>query len=444
MKKSLQIMSFIGIGLFLSHNGFAQKAIDFKEFTLPNCLNVILHKDNSTPITAVSVLYHVGSKNENTERTGFAHFFEHLLFEGTENIGRGEYMKKIQSIGGTLNAFTSNDQTYYYEIVPSNELETALYMESERMLHAKIDTVGVNTQREVVKEEKRMRVDNQPYGSIFEEVLKRAYQKSPYRWAPIGSMEHLNAAQLGEFIDFYKTFYVPNNATLTVAGDIDYAQAEAWVKKYFSEIPKGKSEINRPNILEPKRTAEIRDIIYDNIQLPAVIEAYNLPPKKNSDTYALDMLSTYLTGGNSSLLTKELVNKSQKALQIAAIPLDLEDGGLFLLYGIANLGVDANDLEQSIDEQIEKVRTHGISPADFEKLKAQVENSVVNSNARMEGVAQNLAEYKVFYGDANLINKQLEAYNKVTIADIQRVAQTYLNKEGRVVLHYLPKASKGN
>jgi len=235
MKKSLQIMSFIGIGLFLSHNGFAQKAIDFKEFTLPNGLNVILHKDNSTPITAVSVLYHVGSKNENTERTGFAHFFEHLLFEGTENIGRGEYMKKIQSIGGTLNAFTSNDQTYYYEIVPSNELETALYMESERMLHAKIDTVGVNTQREVVKEEKRMRVDNQPYGSIFEEVLKRAYQKSPYRWAPIGSMEHLNAAQLGEFIDFYKTFYVPNNATLTVAGDIDYAQAEAILNVHVAQ-----------------------------------------------------------------------------------------------------------------------------------------------------------------------------------------------------------------
>lgn len=439
MKKSFKSMSLLGLGLFLSQLSMAQKAIEFKEFTLPNGLNVILHQDNSTPITAVSVLYHVGSKNEVDNRTGFAHFFEHLLFEGTQNIGRGEYMKKIQSIGGSLNAFTSNDQTYYYEIVPSNELETALYMESERMLHAKIDTVGVNTQREVVKEEKRMRYDNQPYGSLFPEVLKRAYQKSPYRWAPIGSMDHLNAAQLGEFIDFYKTYYVPNNATLTIAGDINYAQAEAWVKKYFSEIPKGVKAINRPNIIEPKRSQEIRDIVYDNIQLPAVIQAYNLPPQRNADTYALSMLSTYLTGGKSSLLTKEIVNKSQKALQVAAMPLDLEDGGLFILYGIANLGVEATDLENAIDTQIEKVQQQGISQADFEKLKAQVENSVVSSNATMEGVAQNLASNKVFFGDANLVNKELENYNKVTAADIQRVAKTYFTKEGRVALHYLPK-----
>lgn len=437
-------MTLLGLGLFLSQVTMAQKAIEFKEFTLPNGLQVILHQDNSTPIAAVSLLYHVGSKNESTERTGFAHFFEHLLFEGTKNIGRGEYMKKVQSIGGSLNAFTSNDQTYYYEIVPSNELETVLYMESERLLHAKIDTVGVNTQREVVKEEKRMRVDNQPYGTILEQILKRSYQKSPYRWAPIGSMDHLNAAQLGEFIDFYKTYYVPNNATLTIAGDIDYAQAEAWVKKYFAEIPRGTKEIVRPNILEPKRTAEIRDIIYDNIQLPAVIQAYNLPPQKHADTYALSMLSTYLTGGKSSLLTKEIVSKGEKALQVAAIPLDLEDGGLFLLYGIANLGVDAKDLEEAIDVQIENVRNQGITQADFEKLKAQVENAVVTSNATMEGVATNLATNKVFFGDANLVNKELENYNKVTAADIQRVAKTYFTKEGRVVLYYLPKTAEKN
>src|SRR5690606_19417318 len=192
----------------------AQTEIKFKEFKLDNGLHVIMHQDNSTPIVAVSVLYHVGSKNEDPERTGFAHFFEHLLFEGSENIGRGEYMKKIQSIGGTLNAYTSNDQTYYYEVVPSNYLETALYMESERMLHAKIDTVGVNTQREVVQEERRQRYENQPYGTILPEVLKRSYHVHPYQWPPIGSMEHLNSARLDEFMDFYKTFYVPNNAVL--------------------------------------------------------------------------------------------------------------------------------------------------------------------------------------------------------------------------------------
>ena len=291
----------------------AQNKIEFQEFDLDNGLHVIMHKDNTTPIVVTSVLYHVGSKNEDPERTGFAHFFEHLLFEGSENIGRGEYMKKIQSEGGTLNAYTSNDITYYYETLPSNKLELALYMESERMLHAKIDQVGVDTQREVVKEEKRQRYDNQPYGTILPETLKRAYSKHPYQWAPIGSLEHLNAATLDEFMGFYNEFYVPNNATLTIAGDIDYDQTEAWVKKYFSEIPRGKMEIYRPDITEPVKTEEIRDIVYDNIQIPAVIQAYNLPPKTDPDSYAMDMLSTYLTGGNSSLMTKELVDKQQKA-----------------------------------------------------------------------------------------------------------------------------------
>ena len=437
----------LAIPLFLILLGFsigvqAQTEIKFKEFTLDNGLSVILHQDKSTPIVAVSVLYHVGSKNENPGRTGFAHFFEHLLFEGTENIGRGEYMKKVQSIGGTLNAFTSNDQTYYYEVVPSNYLETALYMESERMLHAKVDSIGVNTQREVVKEERRQRIDNQPYGSILIEVLKRSYKEHPYQWAPIGSMEDLNAAKISEFVDFYKTFYVPNNAVLTIAGDIDYDQTEKWVKDYFSEIPKGAHTINRPSIKEPIRTEEIRDVIDDNIQLPAVIEAYNLPPKNNPDSYALGMLSTYLAGGQSSLLNRELVDKQQKAVAVMALPLNLEDGGLFLLYGIANMGINVDSLEMSIDEQIEKVKNEGVSEKDFQKLLAQVESSVVSQNASVAGIAQNLAESKVYFGDANEINKEMQKYNQVKREDIQRVAKKYFDRSGRVVLHYLPKAAE--
>lgn len=429
---------FLGAGL----SAHAQNEIEFKEFKLDNGLNVIMHQDNSTPIVAVSVLYHVGSKNEDPERTGFAHFFEHLLFEGTENIERGEYMKKIQAIGGTLNAFTSSDQTYYYEVVPSNHLETALYMESERMLHAKIDTIGVNTQREVVKEERRQRYENQPYGTILPEVLKRAYHVHPYQWPPIGSMDHLNAAKLGEFIDFYKTFYVPNNAVLSIAGDLDYEQTEEWVRKYFSEVPKGTKEIPRPSVTEPKRNSEIRDIVYDNIQLPAVIEAYNLPPKNHPDAYALDMLSTYLTGGKSSLMTKEIVDKQQKALAVMAIPLTLEDGGVFLLYGIANMGIDADSLEASIDKEIERVKAEGVSEKDFQKLLAQVENAVVSQNASVAGIAQNLAESKVYFGDADEVNHQMEKYNQVKREDLQRVAKQYFDKNGRVVLHYLPKSAQ--
>ena len=412
---------FTALGLIagmLSIPALAQNKIEFREFTLDNGLHVIMHQDNTTPIVVTSVLYHVGSKNENPERTGFAHFFEHLMFEGSENIDRGQYMNIIQSRGGTLNAYTSNDITYYYELLPSNELELALYMESERMLHSKVDITGVETQREVVKEERRQRYENQPYGTILPETLKRAYQVHPYQWAPIGSMEHLNAATIEEFQQFYKDFYVPNNATLTIAGDIDYAATESMVRKYFAEIPKGSKEIYRPNVVEPKKTAEVRDVIYDNIQIPAVIQAYNLPPRNHPDSYALSMLSTYLTGGNSSLMTKELVDKQQKALVVAAIPLELEDGGVFLMYGITNMGVEPKDLEAEVDKLIKQVQDQGISDEDFAKLKNQMENSIVSGNSTIAGVAENLAEAKVIYGNTNYINQVMDAYSKVTKADI--------------------------
>ena len=419
---------------FLGSSVMAQNKIEFEEFTLDNGLNVIMHKDNTTPIVVTSVLYHVGSKNEDPERTGFAHFFEHLLFEGTENIERGEYTKIVESAGGSLNAFTSNDQTYYYELLPSNQLELALYLESERMLHAKIDQVGVDTQREVVKEERRQRIDNQPYGSILSETLKRAYTKHPYQWAPIGSMEHLNAATLEEFIQFYNDFYVPNNATLTIAGDIDYDQTEEWVRAYFSEIPQSEKEIYRPNVTEPKKTEEIRDIVYDNIQIPAVIQAYNIPPKDHPDSYAMSMLSTYLTGGKSSLLTKELVDNQQKALAISAFPLDLEDGGLFIMYSIVNMGVEAAALESEIDSLVRQVQQEGISDRDFQKLQNIIENDLVSKNASMAGIAQNLAESKVYYGSTDYINQELDKYQAVTQEDIKRVANEYMTMDARVVL----------
>lgn len=439
MKKTTLLGLILG---WIAFPALAQNKIEFREFTLDNGLHVIMHQDNTTPIVVTSVLYHVGSKNENPERTGFAHFFEHLMFEGSENIDRGQYMNIIQSRGGTLNAYTSNDITYYYELLPSNELELALYMESERMLHSKVDITGVETQREVVKEEKRQRVDNQPYGSILTETLVRAYSVHPYQWAPIGSLDHLNAATIEEFQQFYKDFYVPNNATLTIAGDIDYAQTENLVRKYFAEIPKGSKEIYRPNVIEPKKTAEIRDIVYDNIQIPAVIQAYNLPRRNHPDSYALSMLSTYLTGGNSSLMTKELVDKQQKALAVAAIPLELEDGGLFIMYGIANMGVEAKDLETEIDKLLKQVQENGITDEDFSKLKNQIENDLVSSNSTVEGVANNLAEAHVIYGDTQYINQVMDKFAQVTKADIQRVAKEYMNLDGRVVLYYLPKSAQ--
>lgn len=437
MKKLVAML--MGVCL-LNISAFPQNNIEFTEFTMDNGLHVIMHQDNSIPIVVTSVLYHVGSKNENPERTGFAHFFEHLLFEGSENIERGQYTDLVEGNGGALNAFTSNDITYYYELMPSNFLELALYLESERMLHAKIDEIGLETQREVVKEEKRQRYDNQPYGSIFPETLARAYSKHPYQWAPIGSLDHLNAASLEEFMQFYKDFYVPNNAILTIAGDIDYDQTREWVEKYFSEIPQGKDEIYRPDVKEPRKTEEIRDIIYDNIQIPAVIQAYNLPPKNHPDSYPLEMLSTYLTGGKSSLMTKELVDRQQKALVVAAIPLDLEDGGIFIMYGITNMGVEASELEEEMDVLISRVQEEGISERDFQKLQNIIENNLVSKNSSLEGIAQNLAESRLFYGDTDYINRELDKFREVTREDVQRVAREYMTLNGRVVLHYLPKS----
>ncbi|MDO9551941.1 MULTISPECIES: M16 family metallopeptidase [Rhodonellum] len=439
MRKFTFLMLLTGL---TSLSSIAQNKIEFKEFTLDNGLHVILHQDNTTPIVATSVLYHVGSKNENPERTGFAHFFEHLLFEGTENIGKGEYMSKIESIGGTLNAFTSNDITYYYEIVPSNQLETAIYMESERMLHPKIDQVGVDTQREVIKEEKRQSYDNRPYGTILPETMKRAFLTHPYMWPVIGSMEGLDAAKLEEFMAFHKAYYVPNNATLTIAGDIDYDQTEEWVKAYFTEIPKGPSEFYRPNVKEAVKTAEVRDIVYDNIQIPAIIQSYNLPPKNHPDSYAMSMLSTYLTGGKSSLMTKELVDNQQKALAVAAIPLDLEDGGVFLMYAITNMGVEPKDLEAEMDGLLKKVQDEGISENDFQKLQNIIENNLVSKNSSMAGIAQNLAESRLFFGGTDYINNELSFFRAVKREDLQRVAKQYLNLDGRVVLYYLPKSAQ--
>ena len=418
--------------------------IEFTEFDLDNGLHVILHQDNSTPIVAVSILYHVGSKNEDPNKTGFAHFFEHLLFEGSENIARGQFDKLLTAAGAVNNAFTSTDQTYYYELLPSNQLELGLYLESERLLHAKIDQIGVDTQREVVKEERRQRIDNQPYGTFQEEMYKRAFTVHPYRWTPIGSMEHLNTASLEDFMDFYHTFYVPQNATLTIAGDIDMEETKKLVKLYFAEIPKGEHDIPRPKEVEPKIITEKRDVVYDNIQLSAVFQGYHMPPQGTEDYYAMEMLTTVLSDGQSSRLYKEIVDKQQKALQVAAFPAAAEDPGLFIILGLANMGVEIEDLEASMDAEIEKMKNELITEIEFQKVRNQVENDFISSNATIEGIAQNLADYHVYYGDANLINTELERYMQVTREDIMKVAQKYLSEDSRVVLYYLPKEQESN
>ncbi len=417
----------------------SQSKIEFTEFTLDNGLEVVLHQDRSTPIVAISVLYHVGSKNEKPDRTGFAHFFEHLLFEGSENIGRGEYSKYVENAGGSLNAFTNYDQTYYFEELPSNQLELVLWLESERMLHAKVENEGIETQREVVKEERRQRIENAPYGGLVSETMKRVYKKHPYKWPVIGYMEHLNAAEEKDYVDFYKTFYVPNNAVLAIAGDIDIEDTKKMVKKYFNGIPKGKGEIPRTSVVEPKQTTEIVDTAYDNIQLPAIVMAYRVPESGTDEYYACDMLSMLLSQGQSSRLYRTMVDEKQLAIQAGAFPFGLEDPGVTLAYCITNAGVEAKDAVETMTEEFAKVRNELISEKEYQKLRNQIENDMVRNYASLGGISQSLAEYKTYQQDANLINTEIKKYLAVTKEDIQSVAKKYFTDNNRVVLYYLPK-----
>ena len=427
----------LSMGIALSSTVYAQK-VAFEEYDLDNGLHVILHQDNSAPVVITSVMYHVGAKDEQPNRTGFAHFFEHLLFEGTENIGRGEWFKIVTANGGVNNANTTDDRTYYYEIFPSNSLEVGLWMESERLMHPVINQIGVDTQNEVVKEEKRLRVDNQPYGNIFKAVKENMFKVHPYRWTTIGEMEHLDAATLEEFQAFNKKFYIPNNAVLVVAGQFDVNQTKQWVQKYFGAIPKG-AAIERQTYVEPDITQTITAKWEDpNIQVPMMIASYRTPNMKTKDARIMDMISTYLSDGKSSKLYKKIVDDKKMALQIGAFNYSQEDYSTYILYGLPMGSYTLADVLKEVDEEILKLQTELISEKDFQKLQNKIENQYVNQNTTVEGIAENLATYYMLYKDVNLINTEIDIYRSITREDLRNAAKKYLNPNQRLVLDYIP------
>jgi len=437
MKKLLSLLIILMI-----HFDSNSQNVDFIEYDLDNGLHVILHQDKSVPLAVTSVMYHVGSKDDSPDRTGFAHFFEHLLFEGTENIDRGQFMKIVESNGGSLNAYTSNDETYYFEFFPSNKLELGLWLESERMLHPVIDEIGVQTQNEVVKEEKRSNYDNRPYGQLLPQITQSLFTKHPYRWLPIGSMEHLDAATLDEFIAYNKKFYVPNNAVLVVAGNFEIDDVKKKISEYFGPIPRGE-EVPRINITEDPITAEIKKKFYDpNIQLPMGLVSYRIPSFKDRDAYVLDMISSILSGGKSSRLYKKMVDDKKVSVQVQAVNLSFEDYGI---YVILSLPVGENTLQtlyDNIDEEIEKLKSDLISDREYEKLQNEFENSFISTNSSMSGIANSLASYYLLHDNVNLINERLDIYKSITKEEIRDVANKYLNKDSRAVIDYLPESAK--
>ncbi|MGB7841981.1 MAG: pitrilysin family protein [Salinimicrobium sp.] len=435
MTKSFKLTA---CALLLSIAGIAQE-VEFTQYELDNGLDVILHQDNSAPVVTTSVMYHVGGKDRINNKTGFAHFFEHLLFEGTENIPKGDWFKIVSSNGGSNNANTSNDRTYYYEIFPSNNLELGLWMESERMMHPVIKQGGVDTQNEVIKEERRLRVDNSPYGHLVDEVSSNLFKQHPYKDPNIGYMEDLDAAKLAEFQQFFKEYYAPNNATLVVAGDINIEETKKMIEDYFGPIPAGK-EVTRNFAKEQPITEEIQDTYYDpNIQIPALALAYRTPAMTERDAFVLDMISSVLSSGKSSRLYKKLVDEQKQALQIGAFNLSQEDYGEYIIFGMPMGDTSLDTLTAEVDEEIQKLQTELISQREFEKLQNTFENRFVNSNSSIEGIASSLATYHTLYGDTDLINNEIDIYRNITREDIKRVANQYLNENQRLVLKYLPK-----
>ncbi len=412
--------------------------ITFSEFTLPNGLHCIVHENHTVPIVAIDLWYHVGSKNERPDRTGLAHLFEHMMFQGSRHVGKTEHFAYIQRAGGTLNASTNEDRTNYFETLPSNQLELALWLESDRMMSLDISAENFENQRQVVKEERQMRYDNAPYGTVYEHLHQRAYFQHPYRWTTIGSMAHLDAVTLEEAQEFFKTYYVPNNATLVLSGDLTVEEAEKAVMRYFGDIPSGK-EITRPTDFDLPLTTEVRDTIYDHVELAGLFMVYRICDVKNPDADVLGIIDHILAGGRSSRLYQNLVHNKQIAQSVGAFAAPGEHPGLFFINAIASQGASLSEIEHEIDAELQRLIAGQLSEEELQKAKNSYETRLLKSFSTAMGIADNLAYFHTFFGNAAEINRELERATSVSLSDVQRVAQQYFASAGRVVLYWLPK-----
>lgn len=436
--KNLILLSLISI-LYIN-NSFSQ-SVEFEEYNLKNGLHIILHQDNSAPVVSTGLMFHVGAKNEDSNKTGFAHFFEHLLGKETKNMESGEWYKILSSNGGNGNAMTSVDMTYYYAVMPSNSLNLGLWRYSEIMLSPVIDQEGIDIQREAVKEEKRMR-DNQPYSRFYEALKSNLFKNHTYKNPLIGVPEHLDNAKLQDFLDFRNNFYMPSNAVFVVAGDIDIDNTKNLISKYFSEVPTG-PKMEREMISEDPIIEELRAVEYDpNIQIPAIIMGYRTPSMKSRDAAILDFISAYLSDGPSSKLYKKMVDKNKSAIEVQAISIGHEDYSMYALLALPLGETELSQLILEIEEEVNKIQINLISEKDYEKLQNKFENRFVNSNSSIQGIANSLADYYTLYGDTNLINSTIDIYRSITREEIKDVANKYLNKNQRLILEYLPENKK--
>jgi len=426
-----------------SHASRSQISIPFEHYQLANGLNVILAPDHAVPTVAVDVWYHVGSKNEVPGRTGFAHLFEHVMFTGSGHVPYGLHDKLTEGVGGYNNGSTTNDRTNFYEVVPSNYLESALWLESDRMgfLLDALDTTKLNAQRDIVKNERRQSYDNQPYGRTSEIISGAMYPKGhPYQWPVIGSMADLSAASVEDVKNFFRLYYAPNNATVSVAGDFDPAQAKAWVQKYFGGLPRGKP-ITRPQVRLVAMANEKRLVFEDRVQIPRLTLSWPTVGTTQADDHILDVLASVLSGSRTSRLQKELVYDRQWAASVAAQQRTNENGGEFRITLTPRPGHTLTELELATDSIIERLQRDGPTADEVARAKAGIELAFVAGLESNLQKADMLADGLVFHGDPAYYQKEYAESESVTPAEVKRVANRYLTK-GRVVLSVVPIGKK--
>ena len=426
--------------------GGASLNIPFERYTLANGLEVILAPDKASAVVTVDVWYHVGSRNERAGRTGFAHLFEHMMFQGSGNVGKGQHMQLVERAGGQLNGSTTEDRTNYFETLPANRVNLGLWLEADRMRSLAVTQANLDNQREVVKEEKRMRVDNSPYGTAINAARFTAPYSATcgvYAHTVIGSMEDLNAAKLEDVQDFFATYYAPNNATMTVAGDFEPAQVKALVQQYFGSIPSHAAPAGvtcEKPFTELPRKLEIPDV---NAKLPAVVMTYGAVAAGDADEPALSLLATILGQGESSRLNERLVKQERAALQAGTLFEARRGPGVLWAYAVANQGVDPAKLQGLVEDEVAKLGKEGVTVAELEKAKAQYRANALDQLQTSMGKAEALNRAAVFRGDPALARTELARYAAVTQADIQRVASKYLVPGNVAVIVAQPQSGKG-
>jgi zinc protease len=415
--------------------------LEYQITTLPNGLRVILSEDHSTPIVHVSVWYHVGSKNERVGRTGFAHLFEHMMFKGSKNVEPESHTSIIAGVGGQSNAYTTEDTTVFWQTLPAHYLPLALWMEADRMATLRVDDAAFKREREVVKEERRMRIENQPYGRLSEIIYDHAFQVHPYKHPTIGSMADLEAASIADVRDFHRTYYVPENATVTIVGDFDSAQALQMVTQYFGRVPKAVKPVPRDIPREPPMTKERRAVVEEAWPLPAVVVAYHITYDGHPDAYPLHITAKILSDGQSARISRELIYNRRLCLQAFGSGNLIEDPNLFYAVCIVQPGQSPADAEKALIAEFEKLKTQGVADQEVQRSQNQFARDYILSRETNEEKAMHMAHAAVIHNDITTADGEFDIFMKTTAADVQRVARTYFNETNRIVLHILPRGA---